>query len=511
MKTFGTEFKVGLFTLIAAITTGYMFFVLSPDSFETEESAIFYTVLDDAAGIIPKTHVKTNGVTVGKVKSVKLEVNQTRVEMEIDATVKVPKGSTVEIRTRGLLGDKFIEIIRVKDTGEYIKNGGFLPINDDQVDMQQLITLVGAIAKDVKEVSGAFSAALGGEQGAKTVGSIVSDLKEIASSTKGMINENRSDVRSIVQNIRSTTHTLKEVIGDNQKDMEAILVNVRSTTEDLKMFAANARELVTGENRTKLDRIIASFDQTMNDVEKTAKNVALVSDKIERGEGTIGKLVNDDEVISELQAAITDIRDVLKPATKLQMEVDYHGEFNVDETTQHYFNVAFRTRPDKYYLLGFTDTRESVEEKREVRTTEDANTENTTTTTSMSKALKFNLQFAKRWYFTQVRFGLFESTGGLATDFFGLNDKLRLTLEAYDWDNDFTIRRTAHFKAYLSILFFNHIYAMVGVDDPSKKVDDPTDENFGKSRGLDNYFIGAGLRFKDDDLKAIFGTAALTL
>jgi phospholipid/cholesterol/gamma-HCH transport system substrate-binding protein len=498
MKKLGTEFKVGLFTIVAALTTGYMFFILSPESFESKDRNVYYTILDDAAGIIAKTQVKTNGVTVGKVKSVELQTNRTRIEMEVDATVKIPKGSKVERRTRGLLGDVFIEIVRVKDSGEYIPSESYLPLSDDQVDVQQLIALGGSIFKDIKLVTNSLSAVLGGERGAQTVANLIADIQEIASNTKGIVKDNKDDIRAMMANLEKTTETLRLVIGDNRQDLNLIVSNIKQSTADLKEFSGSVRELVTGENREKFDRIIASFDQTMGDVEKTAKNVALVSNKLEKGEGTLGRLINDDTAISELEGAIKDIRDVIKPASKLQVAVDYHGEFQQTGHSQHYFNMLFKTRPDRYYLLGFTDFKESV--TRTKPTTEDGYT---VIRTEEKPALRFNAQYAKRWFFAQVRFGLFESTGGLAADLYAWRDRIHVAFEAFDWNNTIEVRRTAHLKSYVSILFFNHIYTMLGVDDPTK-----TDVT-GKVLAKKEPFFGAGFSFNDDDLKAIFGTAAL--
>ena len=75
MKPLGTEFKVGFFTLLALLVTGYMFFVLSPDTFKSETYSSYYTIVKDAAGIVVKTHVKTNGVIVGKVRNITLLTN----------------------------------------------------------------------------------------------------------------------------------------------------------------------------------------------------------------------------------------------------------------------------------------------------------------------------------------------------------------------------------------------------------------------------------------------------
>ncbi len=67
-------------------------------------------------------------------------------------------------------------------------------------------------------------------------------------------------------------------------------------------------------------------------------------------------------------------------------------------------------------------------------------------------------------------------------------------------------RSVAHSKTYASVLFYDHIYLMAGVDDPTK-FDKRGDA--GKLQKT-NYFIGAGLTFNDQDLKALFGAAALT-
>ena len=151
MSQFGTEFKVGLFTLVGLSAIVLSFFVLSPELFENDEKVKFYTVLQDASGIMPKTHVKTNGVTIGKVTSVELDINATKVVFEIRGDVKVPRGSQMEVRTVGFLGDKFLEIKRSDDSSEFISEGGLVPRIPDSVDLNKVISLVGSIAKDVKK------------------------------------------------------------------------------------------------------------------------------------------------------------------------------------------------------------------------------------------------------------------------------------------------------------------------------------------------------------------------
>lgn len=486
MKTLGTEFKVGLFTLVALSTLVYMFFVLSPDSFEAGKRNNYYTILSDAAGIIPKTHVKTNGVIIGKVKDVRLDVNMTRIDMEIDVAVKIPVGSHIEVRTRGLLGDVFLEIIRPEDNGQYIPKGGMIPKSEGTTDMQAVLALAGSIGRDVKKITGVLADVMGSDEGKKSIGDILENIHD------GTFD------------LKKTMAALRGAVGDRPEDVKSIVANIKEFTQGL-------REVLDEGNRQKLQHIIASFDESMADVKGASKNIRLISEKVERGEGTIGKLLSDESTIAEIEGAIKDLREVLSPVKKLEVGVEYRGEFRNDNSGQNYFNMVFRTRPDRYYLIGATDVQnEQVDRTTKTITEEptvddDPNTTQTREIIQDRKALRYNLQFAKRFGPLGLRFGLFESTGGIASDIYLFRDRMRLSAEAFDWktkDNEY--RRVAHLKAYASVLFFNHVSAIAGVDDITR-----LDPATGKENKTPKYYFGAGLSFNDNDLRSLFGAAAL--
>ncbi len=475
-----TEFKVGLFTIVG-LTAGITLFVfLNPGALESSEVKSYHTILKDASGIVPKTHVKTNGVSVGKVSRVELGVGSTKVFFDIDASVEVPNGSTIDIRTVGLLGDKFIDIRRRDDTSQgFIEDGGFIPRSTDSLAVDELIGVVGSIARDVKRITESMAGALGEESGA-------------------------SRMKNIVENLESVTASASAMLVDNQADLRKTMANLRAATDSL-------RAIVDTDNADRIERILASFDQSMDEVRGATKNIRLIAEKVEAGEGTLGKLVNDDKTISEIQAAIKDVREVIAPATKLKIGVDYHGEAYAEAAEmKNYFNLHFKTRPDRFYILGVTDGRvATVDTHTETIPVEEQFDPNVTTrqreTIDREARLRINLQIAKRWWFTQLRFGLFESTGGLGADVFAWRDRLRFSVEAFDWKTqDNPLRRVAHLKTYASVLFFNHLYMMGGIDDPTRI--DPATGNQAKDP---NYFLGAGVAFDDNDLKAIFGTAAL--
>ena len=471
MSRMGTEFKVGIFTLIGLAATAIAVFFVSPELFDHKEKKQFYTTLKDASGILENTHVKTNGVTIGRVAKVQLSENATRVELEVIAEVPILEGSVIAVRTVGFLGDKFIDVVRPDQGGAPIPVNGYIPRSPDSSDISEVVKQVGSIAADIKKVTENLAAVLGDKKGEQKLSDIVDNIQAFTENAKKILTDNRDDVREVVANFREVSAALKQVV-------------------DL-------------ENRQKIDRILAKFDDSMTEVKGASENVRLISERIEQGQGTIGKLINNDEALVEIQAAVKEIRQVLAPVSNLQVAVNTHAELRSDSASQTSFNLRLITRPDTYYVLGFTNKGDRTIDSTKTETV-DGNKVTSSEARDDKGPLLFNLQFAKRWKWIGARMGLFESTGGAAADVYFWRDRLRISIEAFDFanKNDET-RRAAHLKAYASVLFFDHLATMVGIDDPTRY------KTGTKEVDKINYFVGAGLSFNDQDLKALFGLASL--
>ncbi len=475
MSRMGTEFKVGLFTLLGLSATAVAIFFVSPELFDRKTKLTYFTILKDASGILENTHVKTNGVNIGRVVKVKLNETATQVEIEVFEEVPIPDGSQIAVRTVGFLGDKYIEVVRPEQSTGKLGPNAYIPRSPDSSDIAEVVKLVGSIAADVKKVTENLALVLGDKKGEQKLGNIVDNIEQLTANANKMFAENRADLRDLVANFKEVSSALRDVTDK--------------------------------ENREKIDRIIANFDKSMEDVKVATNSIKQISNKIDSGQGTIGRLINDDVALEEIEGALKDLRQVLAPVTKLQVSVDTHSELRRDESSQTYFNLRLSTRPDSYYLFGFTDYSQRVIDTTTERVDDGSVTNSSRTRESIrdEKALRFNLQLAKRWKWMGARLGLFESSGGIAADVYLWKDRFKVSVEAFDFSSkNNEVRRAAHIKAYASVLFFDHLIAMAGVDDPTRfksgtsSVDPKT-----------NYFFGAGLTFNDQDLKALFGMAAL--
>lgn len=102
---------VGLFVLLGL--AGALFLALKAAnlaSFGEKKGYTLSATFDNIGGLKPRAPVRSAGVTVGRVKSIKLDPRTYLgvVTMEIDDHVKFPKDSTAKIQTAGLLGDQYV-------------------------------------------------------------------------------------------------------------------------------------------------------------------------------------------------------------------------------------------------------------------------------------------------------------------------------------------------------------------------------------------------------------------
>ena len=374
------------------------------------------------------------------------------------------------------MGDKFIEIIRSKNSNEVIKPGGFIAPSKDSKDINEIIGIMGTIATDIKKVTENLSVVLGGEAGRDSMSAILANIENLTGSISEISSENKEDIRAIVENIRDVSTTLRAVLD--------------------------------GDNEDKLRNMIANLDKTLSEFSGASAHINRITDKIERGEGSLGRLVNEDDTVDELDGALRDIRTALAPINDMKIVVNTWGEAHSIDTTAAYFNLRFQTRPSTYYLIGFTDAGEDVKDVVISKETTADGSERVVERKRQEAQFRFNAQLAKRWGWFGVRVGLFESTFGGAVDTYFFRDRLRLTAELFDFnsvtDRGADIRAVGRIKAFASLLFYDHVYLMIGLDDVSR-YEIPGVEEIAE---LD-YFFGGGLLFNDDDLRALFGLAAV--
>jgi len=139
MKRFDLELAVGFFILAGIICLGYLSVKLGKLEVLGSRGYNVTAVFSNTGGMKTGSEVVIAGVEVGRVKSVSLENYQAQVVLNFPWDVKIQEDAIASIKTKGLIGEKYIEITP-GGSGNIIPAGGKIRETEPAVDLEKLIS-----------------------------------------------------------------------------------------------------------------------------------------------------------------------------------------------------------------------------------------------------------------------------------------------------------------------------------------------------------------------------------
>jgi len=139
MKRFDLQLTVGLFIIAGVICLGYLSIKLARMEVLGKKGYEVYALFSNSGGLKTGSSIMIAGVTVGRVKTITLEDYQARVVLNIPQNVKIQEDAIASIKTKGLIGEKYIEITP-GGSEEIIPPGGRIRETQPAVDFEELIS-----------------------------------------------------------------------------------------------------------------------------------------------------------------------------------------------------------------------------------------------------------------------------------------------------------------------------------------------------------------------------------
>lgn len=289
---------------------------------------------DSVAGLEPDNMVTTQGLTVGKVKSMRLK-NDFSGKVIIDAfltntDVNIPKDSVVAVITDAdLLGTKQINLVySSSDCSNCLKNydtiysdlGSYFDAEINE--LEPLMTLI--------------------EQTYETLDTAVKSWRnENLGNYDARMRQAERDIKQMMENFTAAAKTTTQLIDNTNASYErmsgdATIVMENFKGETLKNIQTNVatiqKNLETADFEQTQKNIKATLDQwntTYTEVEQTQKLFNLISKKIEKGEtGSLAQILNDPRF-------------------------NGGGEFNIEDYSKLLKDI--RNNPEKYTYLFYKE------------------------------------------------------------------------------------------------------------------------------------------------------------
>ncbi|MBF0540830.1 MAG: MCE family protein [Nitrospirae bacterium] len=477
MKGFTTELKVGAFVLAALVAAGFMTMKTGKTFWYKKAGYNVYTYFSDISGLDKKTKVKIAGVDVGVIEDITLEGDRAKVKIRLNPEVIIYEDAVAGIKATGLMGDKALEI-QPGSSGNVIKEGGFIRNNKESFDMDNLALKMGTLADGLQNLISNVNSLVGSEDTKKMVLEILKNVSELTTNLKTVISSNDQRFGDTLKSINELSNSVNQLLHDEKGDINQTIANLRDVSKALKEFS--------DKNAQKLNTITDNADKTLTSVSK-------MTDKIEKGQGTLGKMVNDDTLYNSINNTAKKVEEMVQKVDRVQTFVGLRGEYLTNPNSYRgNFDVTLMPNPDKYYILGVASSPVGI-----VSTTQ----KNVTTTSgqvfgfterSVEQKFTFNAQFARKYNDTVLRFGLTENTFGLGADQFILNNNVKLSADIWDFGNTEVNSSYPHIKLGADYFFYKKFFVTVGADNLL-------------NHSWSGAFIGGGFTLEDSDLKYLFG------
>lgn len=289
------ETKVGIITAVALalLFIGYNF-LKGNDVFNSENE--FYTDYDNVDGLSVSKPVVVNGYQIGRVSKLTLmETGKIRTHFKIKSTYQIPSNTVARIVSADLLGSK--AIVFELGSSKTMANDGDPLLSDVQANLlekvEPLQQKVENLVVKLDSVLSAINTALDDEfqrdfkSSLHSISVSLGNMEKITSDVEGLMGSEKLRFAKIMQNLESITNNFK----NNNDKIEKILANLDNLSEDL--------------SKTEIKATIDNANQVMKDVQ-------VITAKISSGEGTIGLLLNDDQLYNNLNSSTKELDELIK-------------------------------------------------------------------------------------------------------------------------------------------------------------------------------------------------------
>lgn len=276
------QFRVGIFVILGIIAFFTVLFLMtSPGTFRGRYMVT--TQVEDAQGIRRGDPVRMRGINIGRVHAFELAPEGgVVITLEVEGEWPIPAGSTTELTSLGFLGGMVVSVLPG-------------PGEDFVGPWEMLPGASGGGVLDVAE-------------------NLAVEADDVLARVQAMLSDS-----TIALTGEAVTH-LRDLLGEFLQIVDGQATEVQALTESLRRSAENMEQISgAGEWRAALasaEATLATVERTSGAVQESVASLNVILGRIERGEGTLGRLSMDEslydtavETTASLRALLDDIRE----------------------------------------------------------------------------------------------------------------------------------------------------------------------------------------------------------
>lgn len=293
-------FKVGLMVAVGLLILATLILV-SGDIQPFRPRYTLTVTFNYVAGLEVNSPVRLAGMEVGEVKKMHVRDGKIEVVVQIDKEARIHKDTKATINSMGLIGEKYVALTMGSDTEPYLKNGATIT-GQDPVSIGEMLSKGEAVVEKVEGAVKSLDRILSKAEIADNIEKILKNIETFTDDLKGLLEENREDISSGLKDFSKTSKEFRETIRESR-------VSVKEVSSRLKSILRELDEGLEGKGKD-IDEIITSLKRASNGLALAMNSLQDTAQRVEKGEGTAGKILFDEEIAEDLGAAIKDLREL---------------------------------------------------------------------------------------------------------------------------------------------------------------------------------------------------------
>ncbi len=304
------EWIVGVFMLVVLLALAYFTIVLGRATFFQRQYPLT-VVFEDVMGLRKDDAVVVNGMTIGKIRSLRLQDGLVEVTADLNQPLQLRADHRIVIMATSILGGRQMQI-EVGSPDAPLLPENVIPRGRRPYDLmeeaakvvhevRQALTTGGissnaqAVVASLREITERL------ERGEGTLGRLLSDDTGPYTDLTNMVADLREasrQIREVSEQVARGEGTLGRLLADDSlyREASAIATNLRTVSE----------RLAGGEGT--LGKLLSADDSLYRDLSEAAASVKEIAGRMERGEGLLGRLSTDEALYEEARAALQELR-----------------------------------------------------------------------------------------------------------------------------------------------------------------------------------------------------------
>lgn len=295
---------VGVFLVLGLVATLGALFIFT-DAAIFRGRYVISTHVTDAGGIRRGDPVQMRGVNIGRVQRFQIDAEGVAIRLEIEGEFKIPKDSYVMLRSAGLLGGMVAEVVPGRST-ETVGYGDTLTGRTEE-----------GLAGNTEELARKADLAL----------TRVNELLAPA-----MI----QDVHGSTSELRQLLGQISATVAQQQRQLNTLTASLQRSASGLESVTT-APELQASVKR--LDAVTQQMESVTASLARSSTSMESVMARVQRGEGTLGKLAQDETLYNNLNQASVNLNQTISETRKVTDEAR-NLLLQIQKDPRKYFNFS---------------------------------------------------------------------------------------------------------------------------------------------------------------------------